>query len=275
MRLRFQRVALVCIFFTTFFVWAQDKPAGTGADWTETQKIDFLLHAAVVANKHTTKGITDPWRLTLSDGKMKHDGSFQSVDEYKAKMVFDDGHTEFNFRDSYHYNVAAYEVAKLIGMDDMVPVTVERKWNDMKGSLSWWIPDVAMDEGERLQKKTSPPDVDRWNKQMYKIRVLDELVFDTDDNLTNVLITTDWNIWRVDFSRAFRLYKELLKPKDLVMCDRKVFDKLKQLNEARVVAATRNQLSKDEVKALMARRDKIVAFFEKLAAEKGTSEAFY
>jgi hypothetical protein len=39
---------------------------------------------------------------------------------------------------------------------------------------------------------------------MYRIRVFDELVYDRDPNLTNVLIGEDWTVWRVDFSRAFQ-----------------------------------------------------------------------
>ena len=50
---------------------------------------------------------------------------------------------------------------------------------------------------------------------MYKIRVFDQLVYDTDPNLTNVLIGEDWKIWRIDFSRAFRLDKNLKKPEGL------------------------------------------------------------
>jgi len=48
-------------------------------------------------------------------------------------MHFDDGHTELNFVDSYHYNIAAYELAKLVGMSDVIPVYVERQWNGKKG----------------------------------------------------------------------------------------------------------------------------------------------
>jgi hypothetical protein len=48
---------------------------------------------------------------------------------------------------------------------------------------------------------------------MYKIRVLDELVYDNDPNLTNVLIGEDWKIWRIDFTRAFRLSKDLKDPR--------------------------------------------------------------
>jgi hypothetical protein len=38
---------------------------------------------------------------------------------------------------------------------------------------------------------------------------------------------------------------------------------------------TKHYLHKDEVKAVMARRDKIVALFEKLIPEKGEEEVLY
>jgi hypothetical protein len=69
-----------------------------------------------------------------------------------------------------------------------------------------------MDEKERVAQKIAVPDPDAWNNQMYKVRVLDQLVYDSDPNLTNVLITDDWKIWRIDFTRAFRRYKELKDP---------------------------------------------------------------
>jgi hypothetical protein len=110
---------------------------------------------------------------------------------------------------------------------------------------------------------------------MYKIRVFDQLVYDADPNLTNVLISADWTIWRVDFSRSFRTYKDLRNPGDLVRCDRQLFDKLKALDANEVAEKTKRYLTKDEVKALMARRDKIVAQFQKLSSEKGEKEVFY
>ena len=121
-----------------------------------------------------------------------------------------------NFVDSYKYNIAAYELAALVGMDNMVPVYVERRWNGHLGSLSWWVPDVKMDEAERYKQKLKAPDTDSWNNQMYRIRVFDQLVSDSDPNLTNVLITNDWKLWRIDFTRAFRLNKDPAHPQDLI-----------------------------------------------------------
>jgi len=35
--------------------------------------------------------------------------------------------------DSYKYNIAAYALAELLGMEDMLPVYVERKWEGKYG----------------------------------------------------------------------------------------------------------------------------------------------
>src|SRR6202162_26097 len=167
---------------------------------------------------------------------------------------------ETDFVDSYKYNIAAYQIAELVGLDNMLPVYVERKWEGKTGSLSWWLP-VKMDDAERFEKKIEPPDADKWNKQMFRIRVFDQLVYDTDPNLTNVLIGEDWKLWRIDFTRAFRISKELRDPRGLVRCDRHLCEKLKTLNANEVAAKTTHYLTKTEVKAVMARRDKIVAQF--------------
>ena len=266
--------ALVCL-----WLWGGISASGQSTlkdepNLTEEQKKEFLLNAKVIASKQTGKGETHPWKLTLTDGTITHDASFQPVDEHKNMMTFAGARTEVNFVDSYHYNIAGYELARMLGMDDMVPPYVQRKWNGLIGSLSWWIP-WKWDEAMRQVRGMRPPDPDGWNKQMYKIWVFDELIYDTDLNQTNVLITEDWKIWRIDFTRAFRRYNTLLDPKHLVMCDRQLLQKLKELQFDEVYARTRPHLNKAEVKALLARRDKIVARFEELVAQKGEGGVLY
>jgi hypothetical protein len=241
---------------------------------TKEQIKQFLGTAKVVNSREAKKGITHTSRLTLSDGAVTHDGSFQSINEHKHEMKLATGGIELNFVDSYKYNIAAYALAELIGMDDMLPVYVERKWQGKTGSLSWWLP-VKMDEAERHKQKLTAPDADAWNNQMYKIRVFDQLVSDSDPNLTNVLIGENWKIWRIDFTRAFRSNKELKSPGDLVRCDRQLLEKLKALDANALTEKTKDYLTKDEVKAVMARRDKIVAQFQKMIAEKGENEVLY
>jgi hypothetical protein len=240
---------------------------------TKGQIKQFLLTAKIVGSKQAAKGTTGTSRVTLSDGTVTHDASFQAIDEHKAVAQLGIG-TELNFVDSYKYNIAAYALAELIGMDDMLPVYVERKWKGQTGSLSWWLP-VKMDEVERHKQKLTAPNPDAWNNQMYKIRVFDQLVADADPNLTNVLIGQNWEIWRIDFTRAFRLNKEPKEPKDLVRCDRQLLEKLKTLDGNALMAKTKGYLTKDEVKALMLRRDKIVAQFQTMIAQKGENEVLY
>lgn len=240
---------------------------------TRDQIETFLSTAKIVSSKQAGKGITGTWRLTLSDGTTTHDASFQAINETKASMQLASG-TELGFVDSYRYNIAAYRLAVMLGLDDIVPVYVERKWKGDSGSLSWWLP-VKMDEKERVAQKIAVPDPDAWNNQMYRVRVFDQLLYDTDANLTNVLITDDWKIWRIDFTRAFRLHKDLRNPGDLTHCDRQLFEKLKALNQDELLEKTKHYLDKDEVKAVMARRDKIVDIFQKLIAEKGESQVLY
>ena len=69
--------------------------------------------------------------------------------------------------------------------------------------------------------------------------------------------------------------RDLKDPKDLVRCDRQLMEKLKALDANALTEKTNRYLTKDEVKAVMARRDKIVAQFQKLIAEKGESEVLY
>jgi hypothetical protein len=189
-------------------------------------------------------------------------------------MKLESGKVEIGFVDSYKYNIAAYQLAELVGLDDMLPVYVERKWQGKTGSLCWWLP-VKMDDADRVAKKIEVPDNDKWNKQMYRVRIFDELVYDTDSNLTNVLIGEDWTIWRVDFSRAFRTSKDLCEPKNLVKCDRQLFEKLKVLKADELTEETKRYLTKSEVNGVMARRDKIVVTFQALIAEKREKEVLY
>jgi hypothetical protein len=249
-------------------VFAADDPT-----LTKEQITQFLLNAKVVQAHDAKKGITHTLRLTLSDGTTTHDASFQSIDEHKTAKVFAAG-TELNFVDSYRYNLAAYRLAELLDMDNMIPVYVERKYKGESGSLSWWLP-VKMDEVERYEKHITPPDLTNWNNQMYKIRVFDELVYDSDANLTNVLIGPNWEVWRIDFTRAFRSNKDLKDPRNLTQCDRHLFEKLKALDVNELAAKTKGYLNKVDVEAVMARRDKIVAVFNKMIAEKGESAVLY
>jgi len=238
----------------------------------------FLKNAKVVKTRNTDKGITAPKRLTLSDGTITHDAVFQAIDDHQHVAQLGGGGrqstTELNFVDSYKYNIAAYELSRLLGLDHMMPVYIERKWNGQTGSISWFVP-TLMDESERIKRKVEPPNPTEWNKQMYRMRVFSSLVRDTDRNLTNVLITHQWKVMMIDFSRGFRLQPELLHEKDLGKIDRQLLEKLEALNKEDVRRATKDYLLGREIDAMMVRRDMLVAHFKKLIANLGEEKVLY
>ncbi len=69
--------------FCAVSLYAQDAMS-----LSEEAMRDFLLNAKVIKSRSASKGITGVQRLTLSDGKLTHDASFQSIDESlsSAKM---------------------------------------------------------------------------------------------------------------------------------------------------------------------------------------------
>jgi len=264
----------LAVFGMTVFIFAVSLNAQNPETLTKEQMEYFLRNAKVIRAIQPGKGVTNPYRFTLSDEITVHDGSFQSIDEYKPTKVFDNGKTEMNFRDSYKYNIAAYELAKLLGLDDMMPVTVERKWKGTIGSLSWWLP-AKMDEEKRLSKGIQPPDPNAWNRKLHKLAVFSQLVYDTDRNYNNLLISEDWHLWMIDFSRAFRRYTTLENPNNLVICDRQLLEKLRHLTAEELKKKTKEWLIDPEIKGVMARRDLIVKHFEAMIAEKGEKAVLY
>ncbi len=270
----YRRCKLIVLVEAIALVYAISLSAQSLEGLTEEQMRDFLINAKVVRSRQTGKGITNPYRLTLSNGNLVHDASFQTVDTHRSMTQFFNGKTEMNFRDSYKYNIAAFELAKMVGLGDMMPVTVERKWDGKTGALSWWLP-AKMDQEQMHKERIKSPDAEAFNKQMYKILVFVQLVYDTDRNQGNILISEDWHLWMIDFTRAFRLSTSLQNPKDLVKCDRMLLQRLRQLDAAELERRTKNWLNSMEIKSMMARRDKIVALFESLIAQKGEREVLY
>jgi hypothetical protein len=249
--------------------------AAQTAPLSRDQMAEFLRSARIIHHKGIPKGVTQPTRLTLSDGSITHDAAFSAVDEHNPVMHFENGRTELNFVDSYEYTLAAYAVGELLGLEDMMPVTVAREWDHHKGALSWWVDNVKWDEGQRLKLGVAPPDPEAWNHKMYRMRVFTQLVGDTDRNVGNVLISADWHLWMIDFTRAFRRNKKLLAPNDVQRCDRKVLERLRTLTEDELKAATKGYLGGGEIEALLARRDEIVARIDALVAERGEDRVLY
>ena len=271
MQRKVRAVAAGCI-----FVWLFGVPGAWGQETglTRPEMREFLLSAEVIASRETGSGTTRPSRLTLSDGQRTHDALFQTIDEQATVQCL--GRTrELNFVDAYRYNIAAYELADLIGLGQMIPVAVERVWGGKRGSLSCWIDDVMFDEATRRKERQWPEDMARWMQQQTRVLVFAELVYDTDRNQTNQLYTSDWTLYMIDFSRAFRLWDDIRRPDDLIRIDSDLFARLRTLTEEELEEAAGAYLSDSEVSAVLKRRDLLIKHFQQLIDDRGAAMVLY
>ena len=248
-------------------------PAADVTKLSDAEQEQFLKTAKMGKTTSAKKGVTNTTRVTLSDGNLTHDAHVQCIDEAKHEFKTDRG-TELNFKDSYRFNIAAYRLSRMLGIENL-PVTVERKVGGKTCAVDWWIDDVMMDEATRKQKKMEAPNPDAWNDQIYVMRVFDQLIFNVDRNLTNLLILKNWDIVMIDHSRSFRLQHTLENPKNLARCDRTLLANLRALDKAAVQKALMPYCTKSEVESVMARRDVIVQFFDNQVKEKGESAVLY
>jgi hypothetical protein len=235
-------------------------PASAASPLSDTDIEHFLLNAKVIKTKGAGKGVTGSIRATLSEGTLTHDAHIQIIDESKREFRSAQG-VEFNFRDSWMFNVAAYRINRLLGLD-LVPVSVARRWRTNEAAYTWWVDDVLMDEGGRLKNKTSPPNPRLWNEQMQMVRLFDQLIYNIDRNLGNLLITNTWRVWAIDHTRAFRTAETLKTPANIARCDRQVFERLKQLDRATLKSEVGDYLQNWEIDSLLKRRDAIVALID-------------
>lgn len=253
---------------------AQEAAAPAKVVLTPEQMEEFLLRAKIVRTRGVSTGITNTRRATLSDGVVTHDAQIQIIDQSRPVFQAPGAPTEFNFRDSYRYNVAGYRLALLLGLDN-VPMSVERTVDSKPAAVTWWLDDVMMDEGARQKTQARSPDAERTSMQIHIMRVFDELISNRDRNAGNLLWTTDWKMWMIDHTRAFRLGTELLKPALLERIERSLFQNLRALNAEAMTKAVGRSLTRFEVQAALARRDAIVKLFEAKIAERGEGAVLY
>jgi hypothetical protein len=255
--------SVACLSISAVAQAPQAPAAATSATaLTDAEIEQFLLKAEVVKTKGTPKGVTGSLRATLSDGTITHDAHIQSIDESKREFQTAKG-TEFNFRDSWTFNVAAYKLDRLLGLN-MIPVSVSRRHRSKPSAFTWWLDDVMMDEGERLKKKVSPPELNRWYQQTQLVHLFDQLIYNVDRNMGNLVITNGWRLWAIDHTRAFRTHDTLKSPGIVTRCDRQVFERLKQLDKDTLKREMGSLLDEWQIRSLLARRDAIVAKLESL-----------
>jgi hypothetical protein len=268
-------LTLVAVLGAAPYVTAGQAAAPTSSPpvLTAEQMEQFLLTAKMVSARPVGEGVTNTRRATFSDGRITHDAQIQTVDE--ARAVFDTPRgVELNFKDSYRYNIAGYRLAVMLGLDN-VPMSVQRDIEGRPAALTWWLDDVAFDEQERIKRRTTGPDPQRYASYVHIQRVFDELIQNMDRNTGNILWSADGRMWMIDHTRAFRLGKDLRNPKLLERIERTLFARLRGLTEPGLKEAVGDSLNELEVAAVVARAKLLVAFFEKRIADLGEGRVLY
>jgi len=265
-------VVVICFWYTAAAVGAQSSGAAAPAALTCAEIETFLKSAKIGRTRDIPVGVTTPQRATLEKGDLKHDAAIQTADIHQPSYTTQKG-TELNFRDTWKFNVAGYELAKMLSLNMVAPY-VERRYSGGPAALSWWVNDAMM-ERDRVQKKLTPPDIARWNDEMQAARLFRELIGDYDFNQTNTLITKDWHVWLIDFTRAFRLTKTLQYPDQVSRADRTFLANLRALNRDAMRAKLGKWLENNLIDAVLARRDVLVGILDKHAAAKGEAAVLY
>jgi hypothetical protein len=249
-------------------VWgAGGLAAGAAAESIEAVKVwvddkaryEVLLRTAEVTSvEDIGMGVTAPKKVHLKQGELTLKGVFKPIQRGRQK----------GFWESYQGEVAAYEFDKVLGLD-MVPPTVVREIDGKRGSLQLWV------EGCKLYRDVqsgTPQSVD-WSHQLSRMKLFDSLICNRDRNAQNFLVSSDWVIVLIDHSRAFISDKKIPSPP--VQVARGLLEKLKALNLETIEPRFEGIMGKGDIKNILARRDALLAHFDKLIAEKGEALVVY
>jgi hypothetical protein len=272
-----RRVLLIAVILVAATPWPCSAQAANGAPaagaapaavaLTPSEMEKFLTDGKIIKKKESSKGVTNAFRVTLSDGAVTHDAQVQNVDISRAFFEVDPKHTEVNFKDSYRYNVAAYRLAVALGLDN-VPMSVERVVEGKPSAVTWWL-DNVMDDSDRHKAKIANANPLRAADYYGVMYVFDELIQNRDRNQGNIMWSPDSKMWMIDHTRAFRLGKNLQNPALLSRIERSFYEKLKALDRKAFTEAVGRTLTKDEIDALFDRRAKLVQHFDQRIASAG------
>jgi len=170
--------------------------------------------------------------------------------------------------------IAGYKLDRVLYLD-MVPPTVEVRFNGDMAALQLWVLNARMLK-QLNEKNLRAPDPVKWNYQLQRAYAFENLVANLDKEEGSPIVDPQWNLIVLDHSLAFT--STLAQPYEigskLNTIDRPFFDRIKALDKAAVKRAIGDLVDTGALDALFTRRDNIVRAFEKLAAQKGANQVF-
>ncbi len=238
---------------------------------TEEEVLAFLRSAEIVSRKELTGGVNRPLKVRLRQGGVEANAIFRIVDIQRQRAKLD-GKMIADFHDSYIYECAAWEMSRLLGIDN-VPPCVQRQFEHTDGTMQLWV-EGAMTEKERRETDIKPPEHLRWMRQKQTMRLFDALIYNFDRNQGNMLIDPDWKLWFIDHTRSFRKSALVETPATIFWCERGIFERLQALDKKKL-SRLRSILSGVQIKLLLKRRDKLVQYLRSRIEELGEGAVLY
>ncbi len=236
------------------------------------EAVEFLRTAKVIRVEPVGSGTTRPNKVLLEKDGLRLSAIFHQIDRQQRDVRV--GNQFFRvFYDSYMAQCAAYDLARVLGLDN-VPPTVLRRIKGRDGSLQLWV-EGAMTEKRRGAQGLRPPNTRRWIFQLQVMRLFDNLIYNDDRNSGNMVIDSGWKLWMIDHSRSFQRLTKLRDPGRVTMVERSLWQRLRNLDDDQIAEAVRPYLESIQVQALLARRRQLVEHIEALIAERGEEAVLF
>jgi len=240
---------------------------------TNAEIEEFLRTAEVIEMEDIPVGVTHPRKVLLEKDGIRARACFRDVDIFQWKVVLPEKGMRWNWRDCCKFECAAYELSKLLGLDNIPPV-VMRKIKGTEGTLQIWVERATM-ETDRASRSFQPPNPWRHKMQWQVMRVFDALIYNDDRNAGNILYDADWNVWMIDHTRSFSRLSNLPKPILIRHCERNLWEKLRSLNEEAVGKSIGEFVESAELKALFKRHQELIAYVENQIEKRGEQQVLF
>ena len=92
-----------------------------------------------------------------------------------------------------------------------------------------WV-DGAFTELDRRERDVEAPDQRSWSDQIYKLRLLQQLIYNDDaQNIRNVIYDPSFRVYAIDTSRSFRSFSSLADERGLRRFSRSLVSRLEAL----------------------------------------------
>lgn len=252
-------------------VFSQFKPEES-AQRSEIE--DLLIKAEIVRSEKVGVGVTKPIRIYLRRGDQEISGIWKNP-----------GRRDPDFSEGWRHEIAAYKLDVLLGLE-LVPPTVERRFRMRKGSFQYWVDGLTTqlrlrDEGREIPIERQ----DHCDRMQCLANAFDSLIANIDRTQENIAYTKDWRVILLDHSRSFRTHRfyveklmygdQGMNRKPIAPLPRGFVVRIRELNFETIREAVGPYLNAKEIRAVLKRRDLLVAEIDDQIRKHGEEAVLY